>query len=327
MQFTISAAAFLAFAAKAFAQTADFDPIFKPEAWQSVAAGQSFQITWDAPAKYAGQLVTISLIGGDSQNTQVPIKDIATGVSNDAEAYNWAVDASLGDKNVYGLVIKLESNPEVFQYSNPFKIAGSDKPASEKPTKAAEPTYEAPVYGDDGTATLTAHYGSKTVSVSQVYNAPHTTVVAVEKTPDRPLQHHRACHHLRPCCQDRLCPLQRYCHCHWPCCSSRLHPPFQPPCSEQPCSSRLPLPACCSPLLLAPPPPFPSPVLPASALPSPLSPVSSWPLSLCKRSKTAYQYHILVSTWCHDGMTAFRGFLVTSGMEQSGYPAFFAHIR
>ncbi|RSM15049.1 hypothetical protein CDV31_005129 [Fusarium ambrosium] len=182
MQFTISAAAFLAFAAKAFAQTADFDPIFKPEAWQSVAAGQSFQITWDAPAKYAGQLVTISLIGGDSQNTQVPIKDIATGVSNDAEAYNWAVDASLGDKNVYGLVIKLESNPEVFQYSNPFKIAASEEPASEEPTKAAEATYEAPVYGDDGTATLTAHYGSKTVSVSQVYNAPHTTVVPIEKT-------------------------------------------------------------------------------------------------------------------------------------------------
>lgn len=78
MQFTISAAAFLAFAAKAFAQTADFDPIFKPEAWQSVAAGQNFQITWDAPPKYAGQKVTISLIGGETQNTQVPIKDIAS---------------------------------------------------------------------------------------------------------------------------------------------------------------------------------------------------------------------------------------------------------
>ncbi|KAM0424772.1 hypothetical protein ACHAPT_010082 [Fusarium lateritium] len=182
MQFTISAAAFLAFAAKAFAQTADFDPIFKPEAWSSVAAGETFQITWDAPAKYAGQKVTISLIGGDSQNTQVPIKDIATGVSNDAEAYSWAVDSSLGDKNVYGLVIKLESNPEVFQYSNPFKIAGSDKPDTEKPSKPTQPDYEAPTYGDDGTATLTAHYGAKTVSVSQVYNAPHTTVVPVEKT-------------------------------------------------------------------------------------------------------------------------------------------------
>ncbi|KAM5355753.1 hypothetical protein ACJ41O_002399 [Fusarium nematophilum] len=181
MQFTISAAALLAFAAKAFAQTADFDPIFKPDAWQSVPAGQSFQITWDAPAKYAGQKVTISLIGGDSQNTQVPIKDIATGINNDAEAYNWAVDADLGDKNVYGLVIKLESNPDVFQYSNPFKIAASEeKPSDDKPAYGDDK----PTYGDDeATTTLTAHHGSKTVSVSSVYQAPPaTTIIPVVKT-------------------------------------------------------------------------------------------------------------------------------------------------
>ncbi|KAF4980580.1 hypothetical protein FDECE_17852, partial [Fusarium decemcellulare] len=162
MKFTISAAALMAFVAQAFAQTADFDPIYKPTAWQSVPAGQAFEITWQAPAKYAGEKITISLIGGATQNTQEPIKDIASGVSNDAEAYTWSVDSSLGDKNVYGLVIKLESNPEIFQYSNPFKIAGGEKKAEETDD------YEAPSYGKP-TSTLTAHHGAKTISVSSVY--------------------------------------------------------------------------------------------------------------------------------------------------------------
>lgn len=117
-----------------------------------------------------------------------PTDNQPAGVSNDAEAFNWAVDAALGDKNVYGLVIKLESNPSVFQYSNPFKIAGSkkpaEKPAAEKPAAEkpapAKPGYDAPSYGDEGTSTLTAHYGSKTVSVSPVYNPPHPTA-PVEK--------------------------------------------------------------------------------------------------------------------------------------------------
>ncbi|KAF4975292.1 hypothetical protein FZEAL_7905, partial [Fusarium zealandicum] len=139
MKFTISAAALMAFVAKALAQTADFDPIYTPTQWQSIPAGQSFEITWKTPAKYAGEKITISLIGGATQNTQEPIKDIATGVSNDAEAYSWAIDSTLGDKNVYGLVIKLESNPEVFQYSNPFKIAGGAKPTTKATTKAPRP--------------------------------------------------------------------------------------------------------------------------------------------------------------------------------------------
>lgn len=91
MQFTVSAAAFLAFVAKAMAQTADFDPIFTPEAWSAVPAGESFKITWQAPPKYAGQKITISLIGGESQNTQVPIKDIASKCfpSWDETVYTW----------------------------------------------------------------------------------------------------------------------------------------------------------------------------------------------------------------------------------------------
>lgn len=80
MRFTISvAAAVMAFAASAFAQTADFDPITKPEANEVVPTGETYEITWTAPAKYAGEsdTISISLIGGDSQNTQVPLIDIA----------------------------------------------------------------------------------------------------------------------------------------------------------------------------------------------------------------------------------------------------------
>jgi hypothetical protein len=48
---------------------------------------------------------------------------IADGVSNDADFYEWAVDASLGGEFVYSLVIKPESRPGMFQYSNTFSIS------------------------------------------------------------------------------------------------------------------------------------------------------------------------------------------------------------
>lgn len=72
-----SAAAVLAFAASALAQTPDFDPIYTPKKDEVVAAGSPLVITWDAPAKYASGTVSISLIGGATQNSQQPIADIA----------------------------------------------------------------------------------------------------------------------------------------------------------------------------------------------------------------------------------------------------------
>ncbi|KAJ0132161.1 Uncharacterized protein HZ326_24764, partial [Fusarium oxysporum f. sp. albedinis] len=79
MQFTISAAALMAFAAKALAQVADFDPVLTPTNWEEVSAGKTLEITWQAKPKYSGEKISISLIGGATQNTQVPIKTIATG--------------------------------------------------------------------------------------------------------------------------------------------------------------------------------------------------------------------------------------------------------
>lgn len=78
MRFNLSVTAVLAMAASAFAQTADFDPIYTPKSDEVVPAGSTYTVTWDAPAKYADDTVSIHLIGGASQNAQVPLLDIAS---------------------------------------------------------------------------------------------------------------------------------------------------------------------------------------------------------------------------------------------------------
>ncbi|PHH81242.1 hypothetical protein CDD82_1219 [Ophiocordyceps australis] len=112
----------LAMATSVMAQTADFDPIYTPKENEMIPAGSIYTITWKAPEKYQHEIVSISLIGGDTQNTQVPLQEIDSNVVNSANSYAWKVDKDLGKDNVYGLVFKLKSNPQVFQYSMPFKI-------------------------------------------------------------------------------------------------------------------------------------------------------------------------------------------------------------
>ncbi|KAH6957647.1 Ser-Thr-rich glycosyl-phosphatidyl-inositol-anchored membrane family-domain-containing protein [Ilyonectria sp. MPI-CAGE-AT-0026] len=170
MQFHISAAAVLAFVASAFAQTADFDPVNVPAAWEVIPAGSSFTIQWTAPAKYSGETISISLIGGATQGTQVPLQDIASGIDNDAGSYAWAVPASLGDAAVYGLVIKLDSDTSVFQYSNPFKIDGD---------AAEETTSEAPA---QVISTVTADSSYVLPTVSSEAPADYTIVIPVVET-------------------------------------------------------------------------------------------------------------------------------------------------
>lgn len=78
MRFIASASAILAMVSTAIAQTADFDPIYTPGNLEEVPAGSPFEVTWTAPAKYAGVTISIHLIGGADQNTLVPIADIAS---------------------------------------------------------------------------------------------------------------------------------------------------------------------------------------------------------------------------------------------------------
>lgn len=165
MQFKISAAAVLAYVASTIAQTTGFDSVFSPASWETISAGETFKVEWQVPDAYKGKTVSLSLIGGETQGTQVPLIDIASGISNDAGAYDWAVPADLGEAKVYGLVIKLSDDSSVFQYSNPFKIDG---PAE------ADATTQVVV-----DATTTAAYGVKTVSLSTAVNE-YTTVAPVK---------------------------------------------------------------------------------------------------------------------------------------------------
>lgn len=168
MQF--SAAAVLAFVATAVAQTTGFDSVFVPASGEVVPAGSSFTIEWTAPAPYndADDLVTIGLIGGATQNTQVPLLTVATGVKNAGGSYTWSVPADLGELAFYGLTFTLESDTSIMQYSNPFTIGASTvKSTTEAATEA--------------TSTLSSAYGVKTISLSS-QPAAYTTVVPVYET-------------------------------------------------------------------------------------------------------------------------------------------------
>jgi hypothetical protein len=165
MRFFASASALLAMTVAAVAQTADFNPVYTPSENEEVPAGSTFEITWSAPAKYADGTVSISLIGGADQGTQVPIADIATGVPNSDEKYSWTVDASLGADAVYGLVFKFESNPEIFQYSQPFHIKAGESTGGE-------------------TTVVTTHAGVKTVTLTSCPPESTTTAPGTTVTPD-----------------------------------------------------------------------------------------------------------------------------------------------
>jgi hypothetical protein len=78
MRFFASAAAVMAMISAAVAQTADFDPIFEPQSGATINAGSTFEVTWKAPEKYQDGTISIHLIGGATQDTQVPVADIAS---------------------------------------------------------------------------------------------------------------------------------------------------------------------------------------------------------------------------------------------------------
>ncbi|WYZ34815.1 hypothetical protein EsH8_I_001091 [Colletotrichum jinshuiense] len=147
MQFKISSAAFLAFAASVIAQNPNFDPIYKPTSNEKVNAGSVLSIEWDAPDAFKDVTVSISLIGGPVQDKQVPLLDIASGIANSAEKYSWTIPTTLGKDAFYGLVIKSEVNADDFQYSNPFHIIAGEGTSS-------------------GTTTVTSSVGTATVTLS-----------------------------------------------------------------------------------------------------------------------------------------------------------------
>lgn len=125
MRFSLASTIFGLLAVTA-AQDVPFDPIYTPSAFQEVPVGTIFTITWDPqPAQYDNEPVRLYLIGGDTQATQVPLYDIANGVINSAGKFDWNVPVGESGKNFYGIVIMLESNDAIFQFSNPFKVVAA----------------------------------------------------------------------------------------------------------------------------------------------------------------------------------------------------------
>ncbi|KAL6811122.1 hypothetical protein GGI42DRAFT_315896 [Trichoderma sp. SZMC 28013] len=199
MRFTLTVPAFLALVSAAFAQTADFDPITVPTSNEEITSGAPFTVEWTVPAKYAADTITIELIGGPTQATQQVLGTIATGVQNSAKTFVWNVDATLGSQAFYGLIFRSESNPNIFQYSNPFHIKTGTVKASSTPAGPAHtssgsygnlpPAQSSGSYGNlppADTTTVTTSTGVKTVTLATqsttqapVYTPPVYTPPAV----------------------------------------------------------------------------------------------------------------------------------------------------
>jgi len=136
MRFAVSAAALLAFASSALAQTPNFDPITSPTKDEDVKAGSTFDIVWQPSSSYSGT-VTLGLLGGSSPSTLSDVGTIASGVDNSAGNYSWAVSSTLGTASTYGIQITLDSDKTVFQYSFPFQITGGSGNSSSASTSAS----------------------------------------------------------------------------------------------------------------------------------------------------------------------------------------------
>jgi hypothetical protein len=128
----------------------------------------------------------------------------SAGIPNAAGKYTWTVGANLGDKAVYGLIVRYESSPEIFQYSNPFHIEAGAAPvtSSDAAVTYSDVPTQAPT--DSAAVTVTTHHGAVTVTLSScttsetsvsssvVYSvpAPHlntTTAVVVPTTTSVPV--------------------------------------------------------------------------------------------------------------------------------------------
>lgn len=171
MRFATISAAVATFAVSALAQVDGFDAIVSPTQDQKIAAGEKLTIKWQ-PGEVKGA-VKIALIGGATQNTQVPLTTISTGVDNQAGAFEWTIPETLGDKAVYGLTISLESNPATFQYSFPFHITAKEAAApKEAGVSSAAASKEAGGYPTGEKAVVTVSLSSAVSTAAASSSAP-----------------------------------------------------------------------------------------------------------------------------------------------------------
>lgn len=184
MQFTIPAAALLAFVSGAFAQTAGFDPITEPARNAILAAGETFTIVWEsAPSKYDDETVSIVLLSGETDKTlTAEDKPIASNIKNSEGSFNWEVPADLGDEKVYGLQILLDSDKEIFQYSFPFEIEASEDDDTTSTATTASTTAKPKPTGDHDDDDDEDDEDSTTTAAETTFKSNTTTTAAPPKT-------------------------------------------------------------------------------------------------------------------------------------------------
>jgi hypothetical protein len=122
-----------------------------------------------------------------SASTRIGVANSNTpaGIVNKVGSYEWSIPANLGDDETYGFVIRLESNPGIFQYSFPFHIEANEDAA---PSNSTQPTVAPTSTGsDNSTISSTAAVPEKTISANiTTAEPPKTTVVTSTSTKASP---------------------------------------------------------------------------------------------------------------------------------------------
>ncbi|KAG4441355.1 hypothetical protein IFR05_003169 [Cadophora sp. M221] len=147
-----------------YAQTAGFATITVPALGQNVET-PSLDIIWEPSTEYPGS-ISLTLLTGSTPSTLEIGATIATGISQSSGKYRWNISPDLAQLATYGILLSLDSDPNVFQYSFPFhidvsKLWGASTVAS---TQLSTPT----------TSTLTWSVGAG-VSVASTVSASSST--------------------------------------------------------------------------------------------------------------------------------------------------------
>ncbi|TVY35974.1 hypothetical protein LSUB1_G005600 [Lachnellula subtilissima] len=131
MRFTQTIFALAAFTSSVLATdpTPGFDAISSPSTKdQNLVSGSDFTITW-AASSYTSDSDTVSIVilAGNDPATLQPGETI-TSIKNSVGSYTWKVPSSTAV--TYGFKIQLNSDPTIFQYSQPFHITGGSASSS-----------------------------------------------------------------------------------------------------------------------------------------------------------------------------------------------------
>ncbi|QSZ35092.1 hypothetical protein DSL72_007956 [Monilinia vaccinii-corymbosi] len=187
MRYQTISAAILASIASVLAQTPGFDAISVPTEGQIVKVGGYLDIKWE-PNKVNGTVTIKLLEGADPKSLAYDPVIIASSVNNLDGLYKWQIPASVGSFATYGIAIILESDPNTFQWSFPFKIQAADAdPKSNNgqyggnyggnPTTTAPPPTMTPTTNPPGqTPTVTGAPGS---SSTQPPTEPFTSIPGI----------------------------------------------------------------------------------------------------------------------------------------------------